>query len=59
MIGIDRFMKSVILGFVLSLSLGLMAVSCAPSHAQDEVESKYDKAAIYSSIYWSDADAGG
>lgn len=41
-----------------SVCLGLMVVGCARSNAQDAVTSGYDKAVVYSSIYWSDADSG-
>ena len=47
-------MKSIL----FSIALGFMGVGCAPSNAQDVVPSVYDKAAIYTSIYWSDADSG-
>jgi len=47
-------MKSIL----FSIALGFMGVGCAPSNAQDALPSVYDKAAIYSSIYWSDADSG-
>ena len=45
-------MKSIL----FSIALGFMGVGCAPSNAQDVVPSVYDKAAIYTSIYWSDAE---
>ena len=35
-----------------------MVIGCSPSSAQEPVNSAYDKLAIYSSIYWSDADSG-
>ena len=54
MTGFDGFMKSIL----FSIALGFMGVGCAPSNAQDVVPSVYDKAAIYTSIYWSDADSG-
>jgi len=47
-------MKSIL----FSIAIGFMGVGCAPSNAQDVVPSVYDKAAIYTSIYWSDADSG-
>jgi len=47
-------MKSIL----FSIALGFVGVGCAPSNAQDAVPSTYDKAAIYTSIYWSDADSG-
>ena len=47
-------MKSIFISF----ALGLMFTGCAPSSAQEPVTSTYDKAAVYSSIYWSDADSG-
>ena len=47
-------MKSIL----FSIALGFMGVGCAPSNAQDAVPSVYDKADVYSSIYWSDADSG-
>ena len=47
-------MKSIL----FSIALGFICVGCAPSNAQDAVPSVYDKADVYSSIYWSDADSG-
>lgn len=52
--GFDSHMKAVF----LSIALAMAVVGCAPSHAQDDNSAAYDKAVVYNSIYWSDADSG-
>lgn len=49
-----EYMKS----FLFSIGLLWMVGGCVPSNAQDIDAISYEKAARYSSIYWSDADSG-
>lgn len=58
MLGFGNFMKPVFLSFIIGFCYLLMSAGCGASQAQAEDVLNYDPNAVYSTIYWSDADSG-